>query len=237
MLANVTATKEDELIAARASESVRSREADFQRAQAHSSKVRVLKWVLPVLGGGIALVFGAHTFLSRVPELSYDIASVAYADGKLVMANPQLKGLTEDDRPYSMTAARAIQDPAKQNVVELEGIDAMLPIDAEHSAAIKAERGVYDSSANTLVVTTPMTVNSTNGMIAKLNSAHLNIDARTLRTEEPVEIIQNGNKITADTLSIVESGKVFIFEKRVRLNITPQPRQQDARLGDENAGN
>lgn len=225
MLANVTATKEDELIAARASESVRSREADFERAQAHSSKVRILKWALPVLGVGIALVFGVHTFLSRVPELSYDIASVAYADGKLVMANPQLKGLTEDDRPYSMTAERAIQDPSKQNVVELEGIDATLPIDAEHSAAIKAERGIYDSSANTLVVTTPMTVNSTNGMVAKLNSAQLNIDAGTLRTEEPVEITQNGNKITADTLSIVESGKVFIFEKRVRLDITPQPRQ------------
>ncbi len=112
MLAPTTTTKEDELIADRASQSVRSREADFQRAQAHSSKVRMLKWSLPTLGLALALAFGGYTFLSRVPQLTYDIASVAYADGKLVMANPKVNGVTAENRPYSMTAARAVQDIA-----------------------------------------------------------------------------------------------------------------------------
>lgn len=237
MLAPTTTTKEDELIATRASESVRSREVDFQRAQAHSSKVRALKWVLPVLGVGIALFFGAYTFLSRVPQLSYDLASVAYADGKLVMSSPKLNGVTSDNRPYSMTAARAIQDPAKQNIIQLEGIDAMVPIDAVDSATILADRGVYDSTANTLDISSPILVEATNGVVAKLNSAYLEIDKGTLKTSKPVEIMQDGSVITADSMSIGENGKVLVFENRVRLTIIPKPAAPKGQSGDDNAGN
>lgn len=237
MLAPTTTTREDELIATRASESVRSREVDFQRARAHSSKVRMLKWVLPVLGIGIALAFGSYTFLSRVPQLSYDLASVAYADGKLVMSSPELNGVTSDNRPYAMKADRAIQDPAQQNIIQLEGIDAKVPIDAVNSAAILAARGVYDSKANTLDISSPMTIESTNGITAKLNSAFLDIDEGMMRTSKPVEIAQNGSVITADSMSVVENGKVLVFENRVRLNIVPKPAGQNGQSGDENAGN
>ena len=237
MLAPTTTTKEDELIAARASESVRSREADFERAQAHSSAVKALKWVLPVLGLGIAAVFGGYTFLSRVPQLSYDLASVAYADGKLVMASPKLNGVTKDNRPYSMKADRAIQDPAQQNIIQLEGIDATVPIDPTNSAAILAERGIYDSTANTLEITSALNVTSTNGMTAKLDSAFLDIDEGTLKTSKPVEITRNGSVIAADSMSIGENGKVLVFENRVRLNIVPNAAGQNGQSGDQNAGN
>jgi lipopolysaccharide export system protein LptC len=237
MLAPTTTTKEDELIAARASESVRSREADFVRAQAYSTKVRMLKWSLPALGVVMALAFGGYTFLSRVPELNYDIASVAYADGKLVMANPKLNGVTSQNRPYSMTAARATQDPAKQHIVELEGIDAMIPIDLENSAAIVAERGVYDSDANTLNIDSAFSVTASNGVAAKLGNAKVSIDEGTLFTDRPVEITRNGSKITADSLSVLENGKVIVFEKRVRLNITPDALRPAGKPGEQHAGN
>lgn len=237
MLAPTTTTKEDELLADRASGSVRSREVDFKRAQAHSSKVRLLKWTLPVLGAAFALAFGGYALLSRVPQLTYDIASVAYADGKLVMANPKLNGVTEQNRPYSMTAARAIQDPSKQNIVELEGIDAVIPIDLENSAAIVAERGVYDSDTNILNIDSPFSVTSSNGITARLVNATVNVDGGTMKTDKPVEITKNGSKITADSLTVLENGKVIVFEKRVRLNITPEALKPSGKPGEQHAGN
>ena len=237
MLAPTTTTKEDELIADRASQSVRSREADFQRAQAHSSKVRMLKWSLPTLGVALALAFGGYTFLSRVPQLTYDIASVAYADGKLVMANPKVNGVTAENRPYSMTAARAVQDPGKQHIVELEGIDAVIPIDVENSAAIVAERGVYDSETNILNIDSPFSVTASNGVAAKLVNATVSIDEGTMKTDKPVEITRNGSKITADSLSVLENGKVIVFENRVRLIIMPDALQPGGKSGEQHAGN
>lgn len=237
MSATQAITREDELIAARTAESIRAREANFKRAQTHSIRVRVLKWSLPVLGVGIAAAFGIYTFLSRVPELSYDIASIAYSDGKLVMSNPKLNGLTSDNLPYSLTAARATQDPATQNVFELEGIRANVPLDAATSAEITADRGVYDSQISILTVNSLMTVKATNGMTAKLNSAAIDVNKGTLTTGDPVEVTQDENRLTADSMQILENGKLLVFETRVRLNIVPTPAGQKTQMGAQNAGN
>lgn len=229
-------TQEDEMLATRASQSVRSREKDFEAALVHSGKVRILKWVLPTIGILCILAFGVYTFLSRVPQLSYDLAGVAFSDGKLVMSSPKLNGMTNDDLPYSLTARSATQNPTTQNIIELHGIDADVPIDAKDRAHVVAEHGIYDSSANTLVLDTPVDIKGTNGLQANLKSARLEVDGGKMTTGDPVEILLNGNRITSDTFSVLENGKILVFEKRVRLNIAPQSKNS-ASTGVEDASN
>ncbi len=192
---------------------------------------------LPALGLALTLGFGGYALLSRVTQLTYDITSIAYADGKLVMANPKLNGVTAQNRPYSMTAARAIQDPGKQHIVELEGIDAVIPIDLENSAAIIAERGVFDSDTNILNIDSPFSVTASNGIAAKLANATVSIDEGTMKTDKPVEITRNGSKITAESLSVLENGKVIVFENKVRLIIMPDGLQPDGKSGEQHAEN
>ncbi len=237
MSATQAITPEDEIIAARTAESVRARAANFRIAQLHSLRVRVLKWSLPVLGVGLAAAFGIYTFLSRGPELTYDIGSIAYAEGKLVMANPKLNGFTSENLPYSLTAVRATQDPAKQNIVDLEGILANVPIDASTSAEITAAQGVYDSQTNMLAIKSEMTVKATNGVTAKLGSATIDVNKSTLSTDDPVEITQDQSRLTADSMKILDSGKLLVFETRVRLTIVPAPAGQKTQSGVQNAGN
>jgi lipopolysaccharide export system protein LptC len=235
-MAVAVTTKEDEHIASRASKSVRSREADFEKARLHSGKVRLLKWVLPIVGIGVGLVFAGYAFLSRVPQLTYDIASTAFADGKLVMSNPKLDGVTKDNLPYSLRADRATQDPLAQSVIELEGINAKVPIDAKDTATVVAAHGIYNSSANTLDIDTPLSIEGTNGLTARLTTAHLEIDAGKMTTPDPVEITLNGNRITADTFSVLDNGKILVFEKRVRLNIIPAQGAAE-QSGEQNVAN
>ena len=47
------------------------------------------------------------------------------------MANPKLDGFTKENLPYSMTATRALQDFDKNGIIDLEGIDARLPVSAD----------------------------------------------------------------------------------------------------------
>jgi lipopolysaccharide export system protein LptC len=150
----------------------------------------------------------------------------AYANGKLVMANPKLEGVTKDNRPYSMNAVRAIQDLKSQDVIELEDISAKLPMNAEDWVSVDAKKGTYDRLANTLNVTSPLTVKTTDGMTAQLTSAFVDISKGNLETAQPVEIVLNGTQVQADSMKVFEKGKVLVFENRVRMHINAEQLQK-----------
>jgi len=198
-----------------------SRAVAFGRAQRHSRRVRLLKFALPTVAGVIALAFPVYSYLAAPPGVPVRADSSVMTDGKLVMANPKLNGFTKDNLPYAMIARRAIQDVAKQGVVELEGIDAKLPMGAKADAAVVAGKGLYNRDDNTLKLTQDITVTTSDGMVAKLKSAFLDMGKGTMRTDDPVDITRSGSHVTSDTMTVENNGKVLVFEKRVRVNIDP----------------
>jgi lipopolysaccharide export system protein LptC len=198
-----------------------SRDDAFRRALSHSRKVRVLKLALPVAAVLLAGSFAAYSYISVPGSVSFDISESAYADGKLVMANPKLDGFTKESRPYSMSAIRALQHLDESGIVDLEGIDARLPVGGENFAVIDADRGVYDREKNTLNFLSPISVKTTDGMTITLQSAFLEIEKGNMRTTDPVAIRMTGAQLMADAMSVRENGKVLIFEKRVKMELTP----------------
>lgn len=215
-----------------------SRDAAFLRAQRHSRLVRVLKHALPLAAIVIAAGFLGKSYLAAPDPIKLKADDSAYSDGKLVMANPKLDGFTKDNQPYSMVARRAVQDASQQGVVELEGIDATLPLDAKTSASVEAARGVYDRDNNTLDLKQSITLTTSDGVKAELKSAFLDMGKGEMATKDSVQINMNGSTINSDSMNVLDNGKVFVFENRVRVNIEPQ-RYQEMRQqnGDINAAN
>ncbi len=197
------------------------RQAAFQRALRHSRRVRLLKTALPLAAVLIAAGFAAYSYIQLPGSVTFDISESAYANGKLVMANPKLDGFTKASRPYSMTAMRALQHVDQTGIVELEGIDAKLPINETNFAMIGADRGVYDRDKNTLDIPTAITVRTTDGMEVKLHSAYVDIEQGSLKTDKPVDIRMEGAKLAAESMSVLENGKVLIFERRVKMELRP----------------
>lgn len=198
-----------------------SREKAFRMAQSHSRKVRLLKITLPILAILMAAAFFSYSWILSPPGVDVQLEGAALADGKLVMANPKLDGLTNGDRPYTMTAARAVQELDNQGMIELEQINAKLPVAEADWAVVKAERGRYDRSKNALEMTKDITVTTSDGLVAKLNSATVDIDKGNLETAEPVDLERPGTRIRSDSMTILQNGKVLVFEKRVRMHIDP----------------
>lgn len=219
-------------IAATAHPMAHQRGADtFVRAQRHSRRVRALKFLLPGLAvAGIAGFLGwSYLAVPGVETIEgVDARDTAIKDGKLVMANPKLDGFTRENLPYSMTAVRAIQDMKQTGVIALEQIDANLPVTAKNTAKVIAKTGVYDNAKNTLVIDSPVKVTTTDGMVANLMSANVDIGGGSMSTADPVEITLDRSRITADSMAISENGKVFVFEKRVRVDIEPKNKAGDA---------
>jgi lipopolysaccharide export system protein LptC len=212
------------------------RAAAFGRAQQHSRRVRRLKLVLPVVAIAIAIAFPVYSYLVTPVIVAVKTDDSAFSDGKLVMANPKLEGFTKQNLPYVMTAIRAIQEVSKENVIALEGINAKLPIDAKTTAILDASTGTYDREKNTLDLNSTITITTTDGMVAKLKSAFLDMGKGNMKTTEPVDISRAGSRITSQAMSVEDNGKVLIFEKRVRVNIDPaKAKAANKTSGDPNA--
>ncbi len=98
------------------------------------AQVRFLKVAFPLAAIAGAGLLAAATILR--PKSSVDIStdSVSLSDGRIVMANPKLDGLTGDKRPYAMKADRAFQEIGRDGLVELEKITAQLPFGTNSTA-------------------------------------------------------------------------------------------------------
>jgi lipopolysaccharide export system protein LptC len=210
----------------------------FDRAERHSRRVRRLKVVLPVLAVLMAGGFVGYSYLATPASVAIDTEGSTVAEGKLVMDSPKLEGFTKDGRPYSVNATRATQDFDKQDIISLDGIDAKMPVEQENWARVEATSGVYDRTANTLDVPTDILVTTTDGMVAKLKSAFLDINNGSLKSATPVDIQSHGSRITADSMSVMENGKRVIFETRVRVHIDPvQMKAAESARSEANASN
>lgn len=210
----------------------------FRRAQDHSRRVRLLKLALPVVSLLIIAAFFGYSWLMTPGSVSVDVTGTAYADGKLVMANPKLDGYTKENLPYSMTATRAIQDVQNTSQIQLEEIEARLPIDDKNTASVVAAKGTYDNVKNTLVIDSAIKMTTTDGMVAEFTSANVDMAGGSLKTDKPVKITMNRTEIQADSMDVIDNGKVMVFERRVRVNIAPEDQNTaNARSGDANAAN
>jgi len=198
----------------------------FANALKHSRRVRALKVIVPTVAVLMAGAFAAASYALTPAKVNVATDDTAYANGKLVMANPKLEGVTKDNRPYSMNAVRAIQDLKSQDVIELEDISAKLPINVQDWVSVDAKNGTYDRLANTLKVTSPLTVKTTDGMTAQFASAFVDISKGNLETADPVDIELNGTRVQADSMKVFQKGKVLVFENRVRMHINAEQLQK-----------
>ncbi|WP_094506192.1 LPS export ABC transporter periplasmic protein LptC [Brucella thiophenivorans] len=191
----------------------------FRAAQRHSIRVRVLKTALPVAAIALGAVFSWYTFLATpAAPVKVEVNNGGEA-GKLVMSNPQLNGYTKDNRPYSMIAEKAVQDAKNSGSIALEGISAELPVGDDGSAKVEAASGVYDNANGRLQLDKDFTVTTNEGLRAVMRSADVNLKSGQVTTDKPVDIRNGTTQISADSMQIKESGKILIFENKVRVVI------------------
>lgn len=195
-------------------------DAIFKAAKHHSWRVRILKVGLPIIAIAIAVVFSWFTFFatqgsSNVVIINSDEGS----DGKLTMTEPKLEGYTKANKPYSMTALKAIQDPSRSGVIELLGIIAKLPMGDRGEASVDAKGGIYDNVNGRLVLNKPFNVKTNDGLVAKLKSANVNLSTSELETNEPIDIKRGGQYLKANSLKIQDNGQLLLFKGNVSLVI------------------
>lgn len=181
----------------------------------------MLKFVFPVATAFAVAAFVGSTMISRALPEGASVDHAAFSGGKIVMSNPVMTGQLGEDQSYSVAATRAVQDISTPSLIRLEDIVADFPFGESEVAILSALSGVFDRDGELLTFDQPFSVTTESGMTAKLNSAHIDIKADSLTSDQPVEISTDKATLVAQSVSVEEKGATVTFNKGVRLTIKP----------------
>lgn len=194
----------------------------FERAARHSARVRRLRIIVPVAAVTVfVLIFGVIV-VSRL-MLSFagiEVASTMISDGKLVIAEPRMDGLTGDNRAYRVFAQSATQELGGEQF-SLSTLRADVELGEDRTARFEAASAVFDPGQNQLTVERDGMIETSDGLRAYFATADVDLEAGTFVTEQPVRVMQQGTEILADRLSVEENGARIIFEHNVQATFAP----------------
>lgn len=197
----------------------------FASANRHSNLVRLLKFILPASAILICAGFVFVTMKARtLPDV--DVTSLALQDGRIVMENPRLNGISGNNQPYTVVAARALQSVSDANDIKLEGITANMPFGNDATAELVAANGHLDNGKRILILPGGFNLTTSDGMVAKFEGAVFDFGSSSLKTDLPVDIKRPGTHIQADSMIVTDGGASLVFERRVRMIVLPQSLQQ-----------
>ena len=191
------------------------------KANRHSRNVKLLKALLPVLALASIIGFFAVAWLKNTIGDQISVAGATIEDGKLVMDNPKMEGVTNENQPYRVVANRALQSINGDGEITLEGIVADVPFSGTERADIIATGGIFNNTLQTMVLDDGLTVTTQGGLKAILQSANINMATGSLITDDPVDITRQGTHIVAQSMEIQDNGKVLVFQTRVKVKIIP----------------
>lgn len=213
--------------------------AAFRRAQKHSRAVKALKLVLPLVALGLVSLFVLFVYRASASAPVIETESAAVAAGKLVMADPKLKGFTRDGRPYSVIAERASQELSNESVIQLSAIKAQLPVEQKGWLTVQSPAGIYDRDANTLKLEGTgdggIKVTSSDNTTIYMRTALVDLDKGTIQATDSVDVKRQEGAITAENAEYSRDGKVLTFENKVRMTLDPRPKKDTASNGEGNA--
>lgn len=193
----------------------------YGRAIRHSGRVRRLKVMLPALAVIISLAFVAVSWIRTMFPENLTISGAKIEDGRVVMEKPAISGRNEDGISYFMNARRALQAIINPSDIELEDIDAAVPIRGDLVAHIKATGAKFDRDTDQLDMTSPFQVILSTGLKASFQSAHLDVKGGLLTSDDPVSITAKGATLVANSLKITDKGRIMNFKGNVRLEVEP----------------
>ena len=191
----------------------------------HSKNVRRLRILLPSLGGVMAVSILVYSiFANSIP--SFDLGSLSFDGGGLVMTNPRLAGHSEKGKAYLLEAATATQPINDPDTINLEKVKAFTEMSDDDEANMSAASGIYKTKEEFLTLRKDIVVVTKSGYTIRSQAADVDLNAETLETDTEVTIVSERLDLKADSVRVTEQGKVIKFKGNVKIIWQRKPETQ-----------
>lgn len=187
----------------------------------HDRLIRILARWLP---GAVGVVAAAMILGPLFPrgEISFllDRNKVATTEERLRVANAMYRGEDNEGRPFTVTAANAVQVSAADPVVRMDGLVARIRM-TDGPAELSAKGGSYDYDRGAVDVAGPVTFTAADGY--RMTTGHVAIDLKNQKVLGAGGV--NGaipaGTFSADRLVADLNARTIALEGNARLLMTP----------------
>jgi len=185
----------------------------------HDRLVTLLKRLLPVLAGGLAIYLLTAPFTHQT-EVSFvlDKNKVDVANERLKVTEALYRGEDSEGRPFSLRAGSALQRSSKDPVVELNELEARMQME-NGGAVVTARQGNYDMERETVSIDGPIQFESANGYRLTTRDVDIRLTERNLRSRGSVEGRMPTGTFRADHLSADLENRTVTLEGNARLRM------------------
>lgn len=140
----------------------------------------------------------------------------------LHILNPRYQGVDEQNRPYNVTAERALQSGQEERV-QLEAPRADLLLADGGWVYLEARQGVYDREANRLDLAGQVTIHHDDGTQFVTEQAQLDVRGGHAEGDVPVAAQGPFGTLTAEGFRLRDRGQVVLFTGRARVVLEGRP--------------
>jgi lipopolysaccharide export system protein LptC len=194
----------------------RRREA-FEAAARHSAMVKFFRRSILIVAALAGALFTGLSFLrsSEPPGAHLQLDRIGLSGDRVTMEKPKLTGVRRDGRPFEVTALSGVQNPRDPNRMELNALDAKIRLTDEGDTRIVGDQGIYDSNAQTLMLSGHVRITSGAYDLA-MKRAEMNFKTNAMSSTDEVLLTFTDGWISSNSMSMSDNGAQISFIGNVR---------------------
>jgi lipopolysaccharide export system protein LptC len=192
-------------------------------SQRYSRFVGLMKFVLPATALGLTALVLAWPGGDSDPEaIRLSFASLESDEqGNPGMTNARFVGSDRRNRPFLVTADRALQDSDDPGRVNLRTLQADMTLENGMWLTGVAESGLYDRQQQTLDLIGPVNIFSDAGYEFQAQSSTVDLANGSASSDKPVKGQGPFGVLSASGYRFLDRGQRLIFEGQVKLVLQP----------------
>lgn len=185
----------------------------------HDVLIRFLKIVLP-LAIGVLLAYLALSPLQKDRETSFllDKNKVDTAAERMRVEAAEYRGRDDRGRPFTIEAARAVQATSTEPIVDINGMSARIGLN-EGPATLRADRGRYDLTEQTVDVLGPIMFTAADGYRLRTSDVSVDFNKQALASDGRVRGEMPLGTFSADRMTADLADQRVVLSGRARLHI------------------
>lgn len=183
----------------------------------YSLVVYYLRFVLPVIALAIIAIVMAW------PKMDSEFTAIQKKDiipqnvGRNELINPHFESATEDQNPYVITAARAVQDMDDQSIILLEAPVADVTLKNGRTMNAKSTNGVYRQNEKILILDGSVRIVNETGFTLQSEKMNISVDDKITWTDTAVHGFGPSGTLEAKAMNANNATGIVIFTGPAKL--------------------